>query len=383
MKVLQINKAFYPEIGGIEKVALDICEQISNEIEMEVLVANNKYKNKIEYIKDVKVTKLGSLGKLFSMPIAPLFPLYLGKYTDVDVLHFHFPFPLGEASYLFNILLNKRMRNKPTIVTWHSDIIKQKNILKVYKPFLNKFLKQVDYIVATSPNMIENSPFLNDNKNKCKVIPLGIDPSKFTLNEYIEDKVKIIKKEYTRTKVFFMGRLVYYKGVSYLIDAVKSLDVDLIIGGTGPLIDDLKKQVDELKIQEKVHFIGYIKDEDLPAYYYASDIFVLPSVESSEAFGIVQLEAQVCGTPVISTNLPTGVPYANLNDVTGLVVEPKNSEELRKAIKTLIEDEKLRTRLGNQAKQRVLQEFTTEKMGERYLNLYKEINQIYERKGIR
>ncbi|OCL25565.1 hypothetical protein U472_14635 [Orenia metallireducens] len=366
MKVLQVNKLYYPFTGGVEQVAYDISTQLKDKVDMNVLVANDQFKKLEEEVNGIKVFRSASIGTYFSMPVAPTFPFDLRKF-DSDILHFHLPFPLGVMSYLLT-----RTKAK-TIVTWHSDIVKQKKILKLYKPFLMKFLDKVDKIVATSPNLIESSPFLQPFKEKCTVIPLGVDTEQFKIDNNIEIKVNKIKSKYDKPIIFFVGRLVYYKGVKYLVEAMQNVDAKLLIGGTGSLSDDLKALSKKYNLDDKIEFLGFVDDKDLPAYYHASDMFVLPSVAKSEAFGIVQLEAQACGKPVISTNLPTGVPYANKDKETGLVVEPKSSKQLAEAINLLLENEEIRLEYGDNAKRRVNELFTVEKMGESYFDLYQKL----------
>lgn len=366
MKVLQIGKYYYPIKGGIEKVVYDIATELNNNLEMKVLVSNTKFKKNKDVIDQVEVIRSARLIELFSMPILPYFLFDLKKF-DVDIYHYHLPFPIGVLS---DLLTNP---NGKTIVTWHSDIIKQKVALKLYRPFLINFLKKVDKIVVTSPNIIAESPFLSKFKDKCKVIPLGINPNKFTRTEDIENKVNNIESKYNEPIILFVGRLVYYKGIEYLIKSMKNIDAKLLIGGTGPLESRLKALVKDLSLNNKIEFLGFVKDEDLPAYYHACDIFTLPSIAKSEAFGIVQLEAQACGKPVVSTNLPTGVPYANKHNETGLIVDPKSVEQLTNAINQLLLDEDLRFKLGKQAKARVNKSFTIDKMTESYLELYKSL----------
>ena len=154
---------------------------------------------------------------------------------------------------------------------------------------------------------------------------------------------------------------------------MKDIDAQLLIGGTGPLKSELKELVDSLNLNDNIKFLDFVKDENLPAYYHASEFFVLPSIAPSEAFGIVQLEAQVCGKPVISTNLPTGVPYVNKDQETGIIVEPNSVGRLHKAIKTLLHNNNLKNKLGENAKKRVKNKFTIKKMGKSYYDLYKKL----------
>jgi rhamnosyl/mannosyltransferase len=366
MKVLQIGKYYYPIKGGIEKVVYDIATGLNDKLDMKVLVSNTKFKKSKDMIKQVEVIRSARLTELFSMPILPRFIFDL-KNINADIYHYHLPFPIGVLS---DLMLNP---NGKTLVTWHSDIIKQKIALRFYKPFLIKFLNKVDNIVVTSPNIINDSPFLSRFKDKCTVIPLGIKPDKFIKTKSINKKTNDIKSNYDKPIILFIGRLVYYKGIEYLIKAMKNIEAILLIGGTGPLEGKLKTLVKDLNLENKVDFLDFVKDEDLPAYYHACDLFVLPSIAKSEAFGIVQLEAQACGKPVVSTNLTTGVPYANKHKETGLIVEPKSVEQLKNAINKLLLDEDLRLKLGKQAKARVNRSFTIDKMTESYLELYKSL----------
>ncbi|MDO8885924.1 glycosyltransferase, partial [Candidatus Oleimmundimicrobium sp.] len=155
--------------------------------------------------------------------------------------------------------------------------------------------------------------------------------------------------------------------------AMKAVDGQLLLVGEGPLKNDLKKLATDLGIEDRVHFVGKVVDDDLPAYYHACDVFTLPSVARSEAFGLVQLEAHACGKPVVSTNLTTGVPYANLDGVTGIIVPPCSTEALSGAINKLLNDENLRNKYGTNGKRRVNEEFTKELMAKRVLEIYEEL----------
>lgn len=366
MKVLQVNKLYYPHIGGIENHVRILATGLRNKIDVEVLVANERFAKAVEVIDGVNVTRVASLGRFRSTPVAPQFITQLKK-TKSDVYHLHFPNPTGELSFLAARPYGK------LVVTYHSDIVRQKNLLKLYKPFLEKFLDRADKIIAGSPNLIESSPFLQEVKEKCIVVPFGIPTGGLTLTTAVEEKVASIRKRHGSKIAFFLGRLIYYKGVEYLVEAIQDVEGKLIIAGDGELKSDLLEMVKKLSIEDRVEFVGTLSDEEVAAYYHACDVFVLPSIESSEAYGLVQLEAHACGKPVISTNLPTGVPFVNEDGISGIVVPPKDSESLSDAINKLFKDEELRNRLGAQAKQRFQEEFTSEIMIDRTLKLYEEI----------
>lgn len=365
-KVLQINKLYYPWIGGIEKVVQNIAEDLKSEVDMEVLVCQNRGKGRNEIIDNVKVIRAGSLGIFFSMPLSLSFPIIL-KRMNCDILHFHLPFPLAVISYLL-----VRPRGK-VVVTYHSDIIRQRLFKVFYRPFLMRFLKRADSIITSSPNLRDNSPVLKRFKDKCKVIPFGIDVEKFKLIPEIAKKAQEIKEKYKEPLLLFVGRLVYYKGLEYLIEAMKNVEARLLIIGRGPLEKKLKKIAQRLDISYKIIWLGKIDNDRLPPYYYACDLFVLASTVRAENFPIVQLEAFACGKPIVGTNLPTGVTFVNLHQKTGLIVPPKDSRALARAINRLLKSPDLREKYGQYARERVEKEFSKELMAQKVLKLYQNL----------
>ena len=368
IKILQVNKLYYPVIGGIEKVVQDISEGIKAECDVKVLVCNTSTRSITEKVNGVEVYRAGSFGSLFSMPVSLSFPFAFRKLSkDRDILHFHFPFPLGDIS----CLLDKPKAK--VVITWHSDIIKQKNILSLYKPFLRKFLRRADRIVATSPNIIEHSVFLNEHKNKCSVIPLSINTGDYRRTETIDEKVRAFRLACGGKIVVFIGRLVYYKGVEYIIKAMSKINAKLVIIGEGPLELSLKELAVKTGVADKIIWLKNVPDDELKIYYHACDVFTLPSVERSEAFGLVQLEAMACRKPVVSTNLLTGVPFVNQHDKTGFIVAPRDDTALAEAINTLLDKPSLRESMGEYAFKRVEKEFNRKKMLSDYVNLYKNV----------
>jgi glycosyltransferase involved in cell wall biosynthesis len=175
----------------------------------------------------------------------------------------------------------------------------------------------------------------------------------------------------------FVGRLVYYKGVDVLVRAMAGVDADLVLVGDGLLEAQLRRLATERGIAPRVSFLPALHDEELCAWYHAADVFCLPSVARSEAFGLVQIEAHAAGTPVVSTALTTGVPYANLDGVTGLIVPPGDELALREALTRLLSDDELRARLGRQAQARALRDFTVPRMVEDTLAVYAEAMQLH------
>ena len=228
-----------------------------------------------------------------------------------------------------------------------------------------------DRIIATSPKYIDTSPFLQNFRDKCSVIPLGIDIERF--NNPDTSPAYEIRKRYDGSEILlFVGRLRYFKGLRYLIEAMEHIDARLLIIGTGPEESALKSMASGKNSSGKIIFLGDVSDQELPAYYAASDIFVLPSSHRSEAFGTVLIEAMASGKPVISTELGTGTSFININGETGFVVSPRSPESLSLAIRNLLKDAELRLRMGRNARERA-KEFSRDITSESVLKLYREV----------
>lgn len=368
MKILQVNKLYHPWIGGIEKIVQNIAEGLKDKADLKVLVCRPKGRGRRDVVNGVTVFRASSLGIFFSMPVSLSFPFLLGRLgKDADILHFHTPFPLGVISYLI-----VRPGGK-LILWWHSDIVRQKKFMFIYRPLLQRFLKRADRIIVAAAEHIQNSPYLRNFRDKCEVVPFGIDVHRFELNDDIRTTVEELRSRYGSKIVLFVGRLIYYKGVEYLIRAMKNINGKLLIVGEGPLESRLRSQVTELGIEDKVVFLGKLQDRDMAVYYHACDIFVLPSIARSEAFGIVQLEAMACGKPVVNTDLPTGVPGVSRSGETGITVPPADSTALSEAINKLLTDSNFRKTCGGNARRRVEERFSMSRMIDDVYKVYQKV----------
>jgi len=366
IKALMFNKLYHPFIGGVERHVHDLCEEIKGGVELKVLATNTKFKTEVEQKDGYQVIKSASLGTILSsVHLGIDVPLWLRR-IESDIIHFHFPSPIAEV---YCLMLYPQ--NKPLVITYHADIVGHKKLMMLYAPFLNRFLKRANRIIVSSQNMLERSPFLCRFKYKCVVIPYGIQIEKFKLTKEIKAKSEEIHKIFKNPIVLFVGRLVSYKGVNYLISAMEKINATLLIIGKGPQEKNLKYLSGKINSQKKkIFFAGEVSDKDLPAYYYASHLLVLPSIGTNEAFGIVQLEAQACFRPVVSTDLPTGISFANLDGITGRIVPARSAEKLAGAINSLLNDDSLRQRLGEAGKRRVQSEFSRAVMGRKILEIY-------------
>lgn len=362
MHLSQINKFYDPVVGGIEKVVKDVAEGIGRQgHRSEVVCSRPRGVGGTETRNGVTVRRATSVGTMLSTPISPTFPFHVDRaYRKADVVHHHLPNPIGVVS---DLLVDAD--RAATIVTYHSDIVRQSKSLTIYRPYLRRFLDRADRIVVTSPRLLEHSRELGRVEEKCEVVPLSVELDSFPSRETVYDY-----SERDRPRVLFVGRLNYYKGVEHLIDAVANLEVDLHLVGDGPRREALEKRAAKLESESRVSFAGEVSDEDLSQYYKEADIFVLPSVERSEAFGIVQLEAMAHGVPVVNTDLPTGVPWVSRDGETGLTVPPGDVDTLEEAIETLATSPELRERFGRQARERVEEQFSREKMLTSLIELY-------------
>jgi len=366
LRILEVNKAYHPHIGGIETLVKQYSEELGTVCGAEVrtlVCRDGRGRTLRENINGVELTRAGSLGTYFKCPLSLSFVRLFRKMAKkADVVHIHLPFPLADAAAMLSGYKGR------IVVSWHSDVVKQKKLMLIYKPFMRWLLRRADAVIVATEGHINGSEHLPEYREKCAVVPYGIRPEDYlsierrpVLTERATDK--------TAVKVFFTGRLVYYKGVDVLLRAFSKVKgCELFIAGEGDLEPELREYARKRGLDGRVHFLGFLPEEELRQAYADCDIFVLPSVARSEAFGIVQLEAMVYGKPVINTDLPSGVPHVSLDGITGLTVPPSDAGALAKAVNTLAADPGLRERYGKAAAERVSSVFNEKEVIKR---LYK------------
>ena len=367
VKILQINKLYYPVIGGIETIVRQTAEGINTMagFTVDVLVCNDRFKTTAETIHGVFVTKASSIGRLFSMPISIRFISLLNKmWHRYDVVHIHLPFPLGELALW---LIRPKAR---IVVTYHSDIVRQRLISSALGWLHTWVLGHAESIAVSNPNIVGTSPLLKKFREKCTVIPFGVDTRTFHPGSGVAGNRDEIQKHPGKRIVLFVGRLVYYKGVEYLIRAMQGIDARLVIIGEGPLRQRLINEVRADGLEPAVTFLPGQPQEMLADYYRAASVFVLPSIYKSEAFGITIIEAMACGLPVISTELGTGTSFVNQDGSTGYVVPPRDSDAIHRALLRLLSDDTELMKMGKAADGRIRTGFTLQSMLDGYKKLY-------------
>lgn len=343
---------FYSELGGVERAVMNLVDGLKHRHEVDVLCSKHGRGVQIENVRGVTVTRAGSPLSIAGRPFSRSFIHHLAG-TKADVLHYHLPCPLATIGHL-----TYRPESKVTVATWYHEMQRYPVVNAAQLVMLKLLFKDIDAIIVPSPAMIDNVPILAEFRDKCRMIPLGIDESLFDPSTLSESRIETLRQEYGTPLILFVGRLVYYKGCDILIRAMKKLDAKLVIVGEGPLEAELKHLADSLGIAGKIHFSGRIPDTALAHLYKACDVFVLPSTQRTECYGLVQVEAMLSSVPVINTALPTGVPWISQDLLTGLTVPPGDVEELVKAISKLLEDHELRKKLGQAGRKRALENFT-------------------------
>ena len=350
MRVLQFGRFWNDQHGGIERhVALLSKELATLGVEVVNLVAAQNLRGSDVTVDGYRLVQVPSLGMVFSTAVAPGLVLKasaLHREKKFDVVHLHLPDPL---SHLASMVLPAGIKR---VITWHSDIIRQKRLLALYEPFLRRTTRQADALVAATQAHFDASTQIPHDipAQRRHVIPYGLDYAPLVLNPrtaVLRDELRA--RAQGRGLVFALGRHVYYKGFDVLIEAMQHTDAFLILGGDGALRPQLEQQAVAMGVSDRVFFSGRIPEEDLAAYFNACDVFCLPSVEPSEAFGLVQLEAMACGKPVVCTQLNNGVNVVNVDGQTGFAVPVRDPLALGHCLARLLKDDALREKLGQQA----------------------------------
>ena len=365
--MLHFYKTYYPEtIGGVESVIFELATHLPDYgIEVEVLSLAPK-KTAREYRLDKHLAykaredfRIASTG--FSLSAILRFKK-LAK--SADIIHYHFPWPFMDLVHFISGI------KKPTVVTYHSDIVRQKRLFWLYKPLMCVFMKNVSRIIATSPNYLLTSKVLQKYREKVEVIPLGIDRASYSLPspEITAKWESVVGKKF----FLFVGVLRYYKGLNVLLDALAIREFPVVIVGAGPIETELKTQITRLGLKEVI-FTGQVSDRDKISLLNLCYAMVFPSNLRSEAFGISLVEGAMSGKPLISCEIGTGTSFINEHGVTGLVVKPSDQNSLADAMAKLWDNPELAQKMGCEALQRYQKFFTSEKMASDYAELYRRL----------
>lgn len=373
MKVLHFYKTYYPDsVGGVEQVIFQIASgvadlgistdvlSLSRNASMQPVDLGSHLAHKAKL--DLQVASTG-----FSLSALRM---YRELAREADIVHYHFPWPFMDLVHLASRL------NKPSLVTYHSDIVRQAVLLQLYRPLMHRFLGSVDAIVATSPNYLHSSPVLRRHEQKTRVIPIGLDKAAYP--QPSQARREHWQKRFGERFFLFVGVLRYYKGLHILLAAMKGAPYKLVIVGAGPVEEELKAQAQHAGL-DNVFFVGAVSDEDKVALLDLCYAVTFPSHLRSEAFGISLLEGAMYGKPMISSEISTGTSYINKHEQTGLVVPPSDPTAFRQAMDRLWANPEQVERMGRQAEERYWEFFTAKRMAESYQNLYQQLREQHGR----
>lgn len=366
MHILQVYKDYYPVVGGIEGHLRLLAEGLAGRGHQVTVLTNAPgRRGAVGAVGGVRVIYAGRLATLASAPLSLELPArMIGRRPDL--VHLHMPDPTGDLA------LAIAGPRAPLVITYHSDIVRQRRLLALYAPLMRRSLRRASRIIATSPAYIRSSPFLAPLAEKCRVVPHGVDLGRLARPD--PARVAAIRARYPGPITLFVGRLRYYKGADQLVRAMAQAPGHALIIGEDATVRraDLARLAGELGVADRVHLLAGVDDAELPSYYHAADLFVLPSVERSEAFGIVQVEAQAAGLPIVATELGTGTSYVTVHGTTGAVVPPADPAALARAMRAILASPALARYYGAAGRRRAESEFSLARMIDRVEAVYAE-----------
>jgi rhamnosyl/mannosyltransferase len=367
LKILHFYKTYLPDShGGVEQFIYQLAYGCAGRgLEIDVLSLSPKSRGETSQFGNHTLHRVRRNLEIASTGISLR---SIGRFAtlanEADVVHYHYPWPFADLVHFITGI------SKPTILTYHSDIVRQRRLLMLYRPLMYRFLGSVDRIVATSQNYLDSSHALSRFHEKTRVIPIGLDRSTYPN----PDEALSVKwsQELGEGFFLFVGVLRYYKGFHILIEANRALNYPLVIIGAGPVEAELRRHAADAGLT-RTRFLGALPDIDKVTLFNLSYAVVFPSHQRSEAFGISLLEGAMFGRPMISSEIGTGTSYINNHEETGLVVPPNDSNALRQALRYLHDNPSRGAEMGRRAHQRYLKYFTADQMVDRYVDLYREV----------
>lgn len=369
MKVLHVYRTYFPDSqGGLEEVIRQIClASGSHGVQSRVFTLSDEPfphtlpRVEADVIRVRKTFEIASCG--FALTGMRRFAR---EVKWADIVHYHYPWPFSDLMYLMV------GRQRPAILTYHSDIVRQQFLLSVYRPLMTRYLDAMNMIVATSPNYFATSEVLAGYADKVEVIPIGLDEPSYPPSDEQNRDLARARERYSGDFFLFVGVLRYYKGLHILLDAMQGAPYKVVIVGSGPVETELRRQAMRLGL-DNVIFAGFVSDREKMALFRLCRAVVFPSYLRSEAFGVTLLEGAMSSRPLISAEVGSGTSHVNIHGETGLVVPPGNSRALREAMDDLYRDADKARRMGARARLRYEQLFTGHRMGERYADAYHRI----------
>jgi rhamnosyl/mannosyltransferase len=363
--LLHLYRRYYPDEGGIEWTMRAFCEYLARQgYDVSALVSSRYPWTVQAEINGVQVIRCGSVGTVANTPICPLMPRWI-NHLQADLLELHHAYPYGMWA-----LQHSRHRGR-LIVHYHFDISRFGRLQALIMPLLRETLRRADRIFVNSRGYAESSPVLADYLDKCVYLPAGVDPRRFDLTDAQATRVEQLRRP-RRFRVLFVGRLSHYKGLEHLVQAMAAVDGELVIVGRGPLAPKLSALAVELGLADRVQLPGRVDHDELVAQYHAADVVVLPSVSRGESFGVSQVEAMLCGRPVICSDLP-GVCEVGIPGETSCVVPAGEVAALAEQLNHLAADEALRQRMGQAGRAHALARYDVSQVSAQRWEVYRQL----------
>lgn len=384
LRVVHLGKYYPPATGGIETHVQTLARaQLALGAEVRVLVVNHAAADGRDATFDrfiatpdaedwdggIRIHRAGRVANVAKLDVSPTLPGLLNRvWRDFrpDVWHLHTP----NVTTMLAVLANSRIR--PLVVTHHSDIVRQKVLGKLFRPFEIAAYRRAAKILPTSPPYVEGSDLLQRFRTKIEPLTLGLD-----LTPYLNpspaalEHAAVLRSKYPGPIWLSVGRLIYYKALHVAIRALQSVSGTFLAIGTGPMADEWRRLAAELGVSDRVVWLGRVSDDELVGAYHAATAMWFPSNARSEGYGLVQVEAMASGCPVINCDIPaSGVPWVCPDGVAGLTVHPDDVDAFAAAANRLLGDRALRDRLAMGARSEASDRFEATKMAEASLRIY-------------
>ena len=367
VRVLHVYRTYFPDSqGGLEEVIRQICLNSSQHgVESRVFALSDNPSPTVISREEADVYQAKKTFEIASCGVSISALKTFRQHVDwADVIHYHFPWPFADLLHFATKV------DKPTVVTYHSDIVRQRNLGRLYEPLMNKFLASMDRIVCTSPNYFATSDVLSKFSDQVEIVPIGLNEASYPTPA--ADHRNQIEQKYGNNFFLFVGVMRYYKGLHILLEAIQGAPYEVVIVGSGPTEQELRQQVQRQKLRN-VTFAGQVDDITKVGLFKLCKGVVFPSYLRSEAFGVTLLEGAMYNKPLISTEVGSGTSHVNIHGETGYVVTPGSAQELREGMNKLHENPDAARLLGNRARKRYERLFTGALMGARYTGIYREL----------
>jgi rhamnosyl/mannosyltransferase len=345
----------------VEQHVWEVARSPASGIGHRVLTASRSRRRVVDAADGVVLVRAPEFGRVASVPLTPTWPRELRR-SGASVVHVHLPNPLGEAAVL------AWPDRPPVIASYHADVVRSPALARAHRRLQDRFLARTHAVVVGSPTLAATSPVLARHRDRVVVVPYGVDPAEWPPDPGASER---LRPAGGRRLVLFLGRLVRYKGVEVLLEAMRAIEGEVAVVGDGPDRPRLEAAIRAHGLGARARVTGHVSNAERAAWYRAADVFVLPAVSRAETFGIAMLEAMASGTPAVCTEVGTGTSWVNRHGETGLVVPPRDPAALAAAVRALLDDEARRREYGAAAAERARLHFSKAAMVGALTDLYR------------